>query len=108
MIGRHGNVIRVAWAKHEMEWLRAALTLPLAQRMVAFHDISDLTGRSFRQVQNQGTRLRSKQKRDAATILAATPYTRRVLVPNFRPRQASNGPVGGPGFALGIIRTGSI
>lgn len=85
MIDRHGNIIRVAWAKHEMEWLHAAVTLPLIQRMAAFHDISDLTGRSFRQVQSQASRLRCKLVWAALPVEATA---RRIMAPIYNYRTA--------------------
>lgn len=80
MIDRFGNIVRVAWAKHEMEWLRAAVTLPLAQRMSAFHDISDLTGRSFRQVRSQAGKLRCKLAWNAEVVES---QARRVMAPIY-------------------------
>lgn len=92
MLDRNGKLVRLGWAAHEMLWLRAAITLPLGPRITAYHDICEMTGRSFRAVQDRANKLRSKQRNDAATIEAARPKF--ILVPGCKPRGGNSAPPG--------------
>lgn len=88
MIDRHGNKVYVGWSRHEMLWLRAAISLPQAERMAAFRDISDLTGRPLSAIQDKATRVRQQDRLVAASrLVPAEP--RRVVIPY---RAATRGP----------------
>jgi hypothetical protein len=68
MIDRWGNPVRVAWAAHELLWIEAALSLDVRDRMAAFTDIAELTGRPRETVQRMAANLRSARKREAEAL----------------------------------------
>lgn len=47
MIDRFGKPVLVGWPAHHILWIEAAMTLPRTQRMEAFTDIAEMTGRSY-------------------------------------------------------------
>lgn len=61
MIDRNGKYIVVAWAPHEVLWIKAALTLPIDQRDDAYRDIAAMSGRSFNSVRAQAFYQRRKE-----------------------------------------------
>jgi hypothetical protein len=66
MMTRFGQKnIFVGWAHHELIWVEAALTLDLAERRKAFHDIAALTTRSVDQVRGKARQLRDQKRRAA-------------------------------------------
>ena len=57
MKDRFGKPIAVGWSEHELVWLRAAMSLPFGERMAAFRDIADMTGRTTAAVKHQEYRI---------------------------------------------------
>lgn len=78
MIDHAGEDILVGWPDHHLVWIEAALTLALKERLAAYQDISDLTGRTFTAVRQKGYWLAEKRQAEQARIAAAT--SRRILV----------------------------
>lgn len=51
MISRGGGKIRVAYAAHEILWIKAALTLPTKfERWNALRQVASMSGRTYRNV----------------------------------------------------------
>jgi len=50
MKDRFGRSIQVGWPEHHILWIEAAMTLPRAERNVAFNDIAEMTGRGYASV----------------------------------------------------------
>lgn len=73
MLDRFGKTVRVAWAEHEILWLKAAMTLPRTERWEAFQDISDMTGRTFAAITYQAQRLECARQEDAFKTLRRPP-----------------------------------
>lgn len=73
MIDRHGNRIDIGWAPHEILWLEAALTLRMTERMPAYQDIAEMTGRSVRAIQAKATGIIADSRATARRIMVAGP-----------------------------------
>lgn len=58
MKDRFGKPVLVAWAAHEILWLEAALSLPKAERIAAYVDISSMTGRSIGAISGMASKIR--------------------------------------------------
>jgi hypothetical protein len=50
MKDRFGHSIQVGWPPHHILWIEAAMTLPHAERIAAFQDIGEMTGRGYASV----------------------------------------------------------
>jgi hypothetical protein len=70
MIDRHGKPIRLSWAPHELEWVIAASALPRNERLAAYRDISDMTGRSIKAVSNRAGFIKAQERQKAREWLA--------------------------------------
>ena len=70
IIGRFGNPVRVGWAPFELEWVKAALTLTRTERLSAYRDISEMTGRSMKSIANRAGILRAQGRQEAREWLA--------------------------------------
>lgn len=81
MHDRWGQTIIVAFAEHEIEWLKAANTLPRAERLSAFADIVSMTGRTLSSIKAKAYALDMERQR----IIWAED-ARRVFVPAQRIR----------------------
>ena len=68
MIDRHGNYVCVAWAEHEILWVKAAMDLPLSTRTNAYRDIASMSGRTLGAIRQRATDLRNQRKADLAII----------------------------------------
>lgn len=89
MIDRHGKPISVAYAEHELIWIRAAIRLPRDDRTEAFQDIAAMTGRTEFHIRAKATEIRAKQRATSEMLSHAKP--RRSLVPfraTFHPPRA--------------------
>jgi hypothetical protein len=85
MIIPGGGTVRVAFQPHELEWLAAALTLPLKERKAAFRQIADMSGRELKTVQRRAERLKADKRQEARDFLQAF-LTRTWLAGNVRNR----------------------
>ena len=65
MIDRFGRPIRLGWSPYQLEWIKAALTLARTERLSAYRDISEMTGRSMKAIANRAGILRAQQRQDA-------------------------------------------
>lgn len=65
MKDRSGKTIYIAWARHEFIWLEAAMTLPKKQRLAAYRDISNMTGRSMDAIARQAYNIECKRQEAA-------------------------------------------
>lgn len=65
--------IRIGWSAKELEWLRAAITLPGYECICALDDIASMSGRTIGAI-------RAKAK-DLVAECARTAAARRILVP---------------------------
>lgn len=45
MKDRFGHPVSVGWPAHHILWIEAAMTLPRRERLAAFDDIGEMTGR---------------------------------------------------------------
>lgn len=88
-IDRWGKTVLIGWADHEMEWVRAALTLPQRQRLDAFADIASMTGRTFCAVADRAGIVKARQRADAAAL----ERSKRIMTPK---RSRKIGPVALP------------
>ena len=70
MIDRHGRPIRIGWSDVELLYIRAALTLTRTERLSAYRDISELTGRSMKAIANRAGILRAQGRQEAREWLA--------------------------------------
>ena len=76
MKDRFGNKVIVGWPPHHLIYIEAALTLPHRERVEAYHDIADMTGRTYATVQKRAERMREEiaaragRERRAAASLA--------------------------------------
>lgn len=72
MLDRHGQPIRIGFQAHELEYITAAMTLPLRERESAYDQISDLTGRAVSSIKNRARKLiTEKRQRDKAFLEVA-------------------------------------
>lgn len=85
MIDRFGNPILVGWSEHEDLWLAAAMSLPSrSDRIAAYQDISELTGRSFAVVLRRAElklEREATQRRRERSLRIAEARERRLLEP---------------------------
>lgn len=80
MIDHFGHTIKVGYSEHELIWLRAAMTLPRGERISAFRDIAEMTGRPLYAIQCAAYRIHSQdvaaQIRARSLVVAArVPHT---------------------------------
>lgn len=72
MKDRFGRAINVGWSDHHIVWIRAAMTLPHAERMAAFWDIGELTGRGYASVYGKARHiLREREAAERRSELAS-------------------------------------
>ena len=81
MLDRWGNHIRVYWAEYEILWVRAAMTLPCAERQEAYRDIADMTGRTLAQVRGYANSVRNREE----VARAKQEEERRAAIPVLPP-----------------------
>lgn len=63
MINRWGKSITVGWPEHHILWIEAAMTLPTRmERLSAYEDICDLTGRSLKAVMCKAAQMADEQR----------------------------------------------
>ena len=62
---------RIGWDEHEDLWIQAAITLDMAERMMAFRDIAAMTRRTEAQVRYRATELRNAARSAAGLRRAA-------------------------------------
>lgn len=86
MIDRFGKEIRVAWADHEIIWIKAALKLDRWDRPAAYQDIAAMSGRTEFQVKRKAREVREQMKKDAEILASLRAYPRRTLVPGPAPK----------------------
>ena len=70
MLDRFGRPVRIGWSAVELLYIRAALTLARTERLSAYRDISELTGRSMKAIANRAGILRAQERQDAREWLA--------------------------------------
>jgi hypothetical protein len=75
-LDRFGKPVRIGFAEHECLWIKAAMELPRRERLAAFNDIADMTGRSTAQIRSKAYALYNQAMR----TWAAQPRGR-VIVP---------------------------
>jgi hypothetical protein len=83
MIDRFGNNIMVAYSEMELEWLIAAMALPIDERDAALTDIAAMSGRTFKEVSRKAAVMRQKVKDQERQ------WAREVLVPVFTRRHGA-------------------
>ena len=93
MIDRFGAPIYVGWPEYQRLWILAALTLPRKERLAAFQDISDLTGRTLCAVQDRAYNLQ------AARLRASEPRMVMVVARSIPCPQRAPGSIRGPSLA---------
>jgi hypothetical protein len=77
MKDRFGNPIIIGWPAHHILWIEAAMTLPHRERIAAFQEIADMTGRGYASVYGKYRdilRERDVAKRRAALVAASRAY----------------------------------
>lgn len=82
MKDRYGNRIMVAWAPHHILWIEAALTLPTQEKLAAFQDIAEMTGRSFVAVRQRASRLSMGMDEAKRRAVVRPPVRPVVLMPS--------------------------
>lgn len=65
MMDRFGRPLRIGFAEYELIRIRAAMTLPQREKLEAFHDIADLSGRTFSAVYNKSRWLVENDRSEA-------------------------------------------
>ena len=76
-IDRFGHDVILGWAAHEILWLEAALTLDVVERAEAYHDISEMTGRSVQAIRKKASTIQDEHRMERARAsYAATMATR--------------------------------
>lgn len=83
MIDRYGKKVSIYWAEHELEWVRAAMTLPFRERQEAYRDISAMTTRPLQAVRDRATTIKTQEKRYAARMekRVSAPSVPKVCLP---------------------------
>jgi hypothetical protein len=79
VIDRFSKPIVVGWSDVEREYLRAAMTLLPIERMAAYRDISDMTGRSISAIKKQVYIMECVQQ-EVARAVAVRSHVRREKV----------------------------
>lgn len=77
MLDRFGHRVSVGWPAHHILWIEAAMTLPHAERIDAFNEIGEMTGRGYAAVYHQSTeilRRREAAKRRADLAALSRPH----------------------------------
>jgi hypothetical protein len=74
MIDRHGRPICIGYARHELIWIEAALSLPRIERRAALQDIADMTGRGYENIRAMAARMDNALEEQARNA-------RRIVVP---------------------------
>lgn len=62
MIDRFGKPLYMFWKAHELEWIMAASSLPKRERIMAYRDISAMTGRSINAIHSRANRLKAEER----------------------------------------------
>ena len=68
-VDRFGRPLRLFWQPHEIEWVIAASTLPRNERLRAYRDISDMSGRSIKAIQCRASALKVLERQKARAWL---------------------------------------
>lgn len=61
--------IKIGWRPHEIEWLKAAMTLDKGEHLEAFKDIASLSHRSVNAVRTKAYEVRREQQAGARKFL---------------------------------------
>jgi len=61
MVDRFGQPILIGWPAHHILWVQAAMMLDIPERQAAFRDIAQMTGRSYKSVDDLRRRLEQKE-----------------------------------------------
>lgn len=92
MIDRFGKHVSVGLSPVEIEWLKAAVSLPRRERMAAYREVAQMTGRKLSNVQHHAQRLVAQRRQEARAFLEvhlrknwlAGCAPKSVMVPNAR------------------------
>ena len=69
-IDRWGRYVQIGYSETECEWIRAANTLQGSERVSAFQDIADMSGRTYVQIREKAAVMRRLDNELKAKVLA--------------------------------------